>query len=87
MAAKHSIEHDNGITSISFSQKPSYAELQRAIDGIVEKYPYEYRLWDLSNIYVDLSMKEILDIADYGKDKFAKPNKAAFVAPRIWRMG
>ena len=87
MAQKHTIEHKNGITTIRFTGRPSYIECQSAIDDIVEHYPYDLRLWDFSNIEFDLSEKEIIDIANYGKLKFVKPNKLAIVAPQDLAFG
>ena len=43
--------------------------------------PYQKRLWDLSNIKLDLKIYEIDDIAEYGKTLFIKPGKLAIIAP------
>ena len=87
MAKIYLINHENGITCVRFIQKPSYADLQRAVDDLAENYPYEFRLWDLSDVLFDLSMEDIQAIADYGKRRFTKPNKAAFVAPQDLSYG
>lgn len=71
----------NGITSIQFGIAPSYQEVRRVIDELADKYPYEYRLWDFSNVQFDFSMDEIRKIAEYGKKKFRNSNRIALVAP------
>ena len=87
MAQKYTVEHKDGITTIRFTDRPSYIEVQGVIDAIVEHYPYDLRLWDFSNIEFDFSEKEIIDIANYGKRKFVKPNKLALVAPQDLAYG
>ena len=81
MSKNYSIECINGITRIQFSSKPSYSEAQTIIDDIAENFPYEKRLWDLSNIKFNFTMNEIKAISAYGKSKFLKPNKLAIIAP------
>ena len=82
MKKKYTVEHENGITTVRFSEKPTFEEVQGVIDDLVENYPYDLRVWDLSNIDFNFSEQEIIDIANYGKLKFVKPNKAAFIAPQ-----
>lgn len=72
---------NDGITCIQFGVAPTYQEALRVIDELADKYPYEYRLWDFSNLQFDFSMTEIRDIAEYGKRKFRKQNRLAMVAP------
>lgn len=81
MSNNYSIEFVNGITRIQFFNKPSYSETQAVIDDIAENFPYEKRLWDLSNIKFNFTMNEIKAISSYGKSKFLKPNKLAIIAP------
>ena len=87
MEKNYLINQENGITCVRFTQKPTHADLQQAVDDIAENHPYEFRLWDLSDVHFDLSMEEIQAIADYGKRRFTKPNKAAFVAPQDLSYG
>ena len=87
MAQNYTIEHKDGITTIRFTAKPTYSEVQGVIDDIVENHPYNLRLWDFSNIEFDFNEKEIIDIANYGKLKFVKPNKLALVAPQDLAYG
>ena len=81
MSKNYSIEYINGITRVQFSSKPSYSEVKTIVDDIAENFPYEKRLWDLSNIKFNFTMDEIKAIAAYGKTKFLKPNKLAIIAP------
>ena len=81
MSKTADISHDRGVTTIRFTTAPTYQDVVGIIDELVDKYPYEIRLWDLSCINFDFSMDELMAIADYGKGKFIKPNLAAFVAP------
>ena len=76
----HTIAYKDGITKIKFLTKPSYEQVKSIIDEIVENYPYERKLWDLSEINFDFSTTEIHMISEYGKLKFTKPNKIAIYA-------
>ena len=78
MSEIYKIEYLNGITRIKFLKKPTYKDTTTAIDDIVENYPYERRMWILSDF--NFSEQEIQDISKYGKSKFTKPNKIALVA-------
>jgi glutaredoxin len=77
MSKTHKITHNDGITKIKFLVSPSYGQVKSIIDEVSEKYPYEKRLWDLSEIKFDFSTIEIKMISDYGKQKFTKANKLA----------
>ena len=83
MSEKYQIEYLNGITKIRFTSRPTFDEVKIVINDIAENYPYEKRLWDLSNIDFHFTIKELHDIAEYGKVKFIKPNKMAIVSPNI----
>ncbi len=48
---------------------------------------YEFRLFDLTGISFDLLSEEIKEIAEYGKRKFTKKNRAAYVAPSDLAFG
>ena len=74
------INHSEGITEIKFLVSPTLEQVKLIIDDIVENYPYEKRLWDLSEIQFDFTTNEIQQIAEYGKNKFTKPNKLAVFA-------
>ena len=87
MPAFYSITYENGITQIKFTRKPTYSELQIIVDDIAENFSYRKRLWDLSNIYFDLTIQEIQDIARYGKKKFIRPNSMAIIAPQDLAFG
>ena len=87
MGTGYTIEHIDGITEVRFSQTPSYADTRTAIDDIIANYPYDRRLWDLSNVEFDFSMDELRSIAEYGKLVFTQPSKAAFVAPQDLAYG
>ena len=80
MSEIHVITYENGITKIKFLVKPTFEQTKSIIDEVAENYPYEKRLWDLSEIKFDFSTEEIEKIADYGKCKFTKPNKLAIYA-------
>ena len=60
---------------------------KKIIDEIVQGYPYEKRLWDLSEIKFDLSLNEIKLISEYGKSKFTKTNKLAIYATNDLAFG
>jgi hypothetical protein len=79
MTEKYKIEHVDGVTRIKFFSKPSYEDTQMVIDEIAANYPYDKRLWDLTNVDFDFTMSEIQAIAAYGKSRFIAPNKLAIV--------
>lgn len=80
MSDTYIINHSEGITEIKFLVPPSLALAKSIIDDIVENYPYEKRLWDLSEIKFNFTLAEIQQISEYGKLKFTKPNKLAIYA-------
>lgn len=80
MSETHTITHINGITKIKFLVSPSFEQVQSMIDEIAANYPYEKRLWDLSEIKFNFTTEEIQNIAAYGILKFTKPNKLAVYA-------
>ena len=80
MDKTHIITHIDGITTIKFLVKPSFNSVKTIIDEIIESYPYEKRLWDLSEVDFDFTTAEIKMIAEYGKKVFTKPNKLALFA-------
>jgi len=80
MSNKYKIEYLNGITKIKYFQKPIYSDAKEIIDEVVDKFPYEKRLWDFSLVKFNFTMDEIASIAEYGKLKFTKPNKLAIIA-------
>jgi len=84
MSEKYLIEYKNGVTRIQFFKNPTYAETQTIINDLSENYPYEKRLWILTNVRLNFTRDEIRAIAKYGKIKFIKPNRLALVAPDNW---
>jgi len=74
------INYSEGITEIKFLVSPTLKQVMLIIDDIVENYPYEKRLWDLSEIQFNFTTSEIQQISEYGKIKFIKPNKLAVYA-------
>jgi len=77
MTKNYSIANDNGIARVNFYSQPTLNEIKAATDEIFEKFPYEKRLWDLSNINFDLGTEEVIAIARHRRPKIAKPNKIA----------
>jgi len=87
MTTTHIITHKDGITKIKFLVAPSLEQVKSIIDEIVENHPYEKRLWDISEINFDFTTQEIQIIAEYGKQKFIKPNKLAIYAVKDLAFG
>ena len=83
MSKIYEIDYLNGITRIRLLDRPTFDDLKVIIDEIAENYPYEKRLWDLSNIDFHFTISELHDIAEYGKKKFIKPNNMAIISPDI----
>ena len=83
----HTITHKEGITKVKFLVAPSYDQVKSIIDEITENYPYEKRLWDISEVDFDFSTTEIQMIAEYGKAKFTKPSKLAVYAVKDLAFG
>ena len=80
MSNDYTISHENGITKVKFFIQPTVDLAKQIIDEIVDKYPYDKRLWDISNIEFDFTLAEIKIIAEYGKLKFINPSKIALLA-------
>jgi len=80
MSNDYIIRHENGITKVTFLIQPTLDLAKQIIDEIVDKYPYDKRLWDISHIKFDFTLAEIQEIAEYGKLKFIKPSKIALFA-------
>lgn len=72
MSKLYNIQYSNGITKITFFEKPTFEEAQHAIDDVAENYPYEKRLWNLSESNFNFTHQEIINISRYGKSKFIK---------------
>jgi len=81
MSKNYHIEYSDGITRIQLMTRPTFEEGKVIIDDIADNYPYEKRLWDFSNIDFHFTINELHDIAEYGKMRFVKPNRAAFISP------
>jgi len=81
------ITHTDGITTIKFLIEPSFEMVKTIINELVENYPYEKRLWDMSEIKFDFTTAEIKMIAEYGKKKFTKPNRLAIYATNDLSFG
>ena len=71
-------KHSECITEIKFLVSPTLEQVKLIIDDIVENYPYEKRLWDLSEIKFNFTTNEIQQISEYGKNKFLKGYKKEF---------
>ena len=69
--------HENGITRIKFLVSPSYDHVKLIINEVAESYPYERRLWDMSEVKIKFTTGQIKAMAAHGKTKFIKPNKLA----------
>ena len=80
MSETHEITVVDGITKIKFLVDPTVEDCKSIIDDLAENYPYEKRLWDLSDIVFNWTMEEIKTISEYGKYKFTRPNKLAVYA-------
>lgn len=80
MPDTYTIKYSEGITEIKFLVSPTLEQCKSIIDNIIENYPYEKRLWDMSEIQFNFTTHEIEQIAEYGKRKFTKPNRLALYA-------
>ncbi len=76
----YSIEIEDGISVIRFSQTPELSDLKEIIDYLSKNNIYERRLWDLNPHGLKLSKDDLVDIAQYGKINFPAPSKLAIVA-------
>ena len=80
LVATHQITVEDGITKIKFLESPCIEEAKAIIDDLADNYPYEKRLWDMSEIIFNWTIEEIKTISEYGKYKFTRPNKLAIYA-------
>jgi len=72
----------NGITTIVFSEDPTFDVCKAVIDELAATKSYHFRLWDFSEVLFTFSMDEIKAIARYGKARFLDKNRLAAVAPQ-----
>jgi hypothetical protein len=77
MSNTHLITHENGFTRVKFLVNPSYEHVKLMINEVAESYPYEKRLWDMSDVKIKFTTGQIKAMAAHGKTKFIKPNKLA----------
>lgn len=80
MVNVYSISQEDGFTRIELQKAVNLLQFKLIIDELVEKYPYERRLLDVSRVILNLSTNEVEEIAEYGNGKFVMPNKAAIYA-------
>ena len=73
---------EDGVTVVRILSRPSYADLQAALDEVVQNYNFEYRLWDFSGDQFNLSLDDIKAMAEYGKSMVdSESTRVAIVAP------
>ena len=87
MNDSYTLSDSGGITTIKLFENPSYDLVKSIIDELAEHELYLRRLWDLREINFDWSTSMLQDMAEYGKSKFLKPNKAAFVVDNDLAFG
>ena len=80
MTKNYEIDIKHGITRLRFSGTARKDDVIEAIDDLVENYPCELRLWDISKGGMNISAAELREISNYGKSRFTKPSKLAIVA-------
>lgn len=82
MTKNYEIDTNNGITRLRFSVTAKKHDVIQAIDDLVDNYPCDLRLWDISKGGMSISATELREISNYGKSKFKNPSKLAIVAPK-----
>ena len=79
MTQNYTIETDDGIIIVRFSEPPGLVDLIHTIDDIAGNYLSRLRLWDISH-GVNLTDSQISALAEYSKSKFTIPSKVAYIA-------
>ncbi|MFC1524322.1 hypothetical protein ACFL6N_05985 [Thermodesulfobacteriota bacterium] len=76
----YSIDTIGGVTAVRFTQGAGVEDILNAIDDVAENYLNDLRLWDISDESLNLTGKEIRQLAKYGRSRFLLPSKVAIVA-------
>ena len=77
----------NDILIIRFTEKPSVEDLRDAITEISEKYKSTKRIWDLSQIDLDLTGEQLEYLSECARSAFKQPSKIAIVASKDLEFG
>ena len=78
MTTNYEIAFKEGITVITMLGEVSRNDIIGALHEIVAKDNYERRLWDFTRVEFDLSIEEMREVSDLGKNLIERPNKVAF---------
>ena len=83
----HNISEENGFIEINLLVHPDAHLIKSIIAELIERFPNERRLWNLSRIVFDLEVTELEDIAKFGKRKVLETNKTAVYTPQDLAFG
>jgi|GEM_PF-878955 len=78
MTTRYEIHSESGITIITMNFEVTRDDLISALGEVVESYPFERRLWDMSKVEFNLSTAEMRDVSDVSKRLITTPNRVAF---------
>ena len=87
MMEKYSIKKESDITIVTFNSDPKYQDFIEMLDYLAKNNLYIKRLFDLSAVVSDISVKDIVSMATYGKKIFSLKNKGAVVTSSDFSFG
>ena len=87
MMEKYSIKKESDITIVTFNSDPKYQDLIEMLGYLAKNNLYKKRLFDLSTVVSDISVKDIISMATYGREIFPLKNKGAVVTSTDFSFG
>ena len=75
----NTIDITGGVTSVRFTKETGVEDIRNAIDEVAENHLSDLRLWDISCEGINLTGRQIKQLAKYGRSKFLIPSKVAIV--------
>ncbi len=78
---------EDGISIIHFTRSPGRLEFIEAINELAANYPYQYRLWDLQDVVLELDQDDLRAIVTFAGETLTDARRAAFVASNNLSFG
>ncbi len=74
------IRVENDITIVRFEKMPDLEANEALLAELAANYPHKLRLWDMRNIVIEQSQRELRELARKSAAIFTSPSRVAFVA-------
>ena len=63
---------EDGISIIHFTRSPGRLEFIEAINELAANYPYQYRLWDLQDVVLELDQDDLRAIVTFAGETLTR---------------